>query len=390
MNDWALAFRHTPRIQPRPAPPGRVPANARQGPDPRLGAAAGPGRAWAVLPSLLAAGLLVGAPAFAAEPLVTSAAALFGDEILAEGQGVKVTRAQLDEAMIAFKANVAAQGRAIRPDLHDRLETQMLDRLIATQLFLARATDADKTRGREVGEKFLAELKENAGSEQSFQRQLLTTGMTYEQLHRQLIEQAIVREVIDREIKAGITISDEQIRQYYEANSEKFQQPERARVSHILLATRDPLTGRELGPEAKEAKRKQIEDLAQRARRGEDFAALVKEFSEDPAARDNNGEYTIARAKDDPANAMVPEFERAAFALRPGAISDPVTTPYGYHVLKLHEILPARKLPLAEVKDQIHETLLRLEVEKQLEPYVEKLRREAGVKVHLPRGEPPG
>lgn len=339
---------------------------------------------------LLAATLTCGAPAFAAEPPVTSAAALFGDEILAEGQGVKVTRAQLDEAMIAFKANVAAQGRAIRPDVQDRLETQMLDRLIATQLFLARATDEDKARGREVGEKFLAELKENAGSEQNFQRQLLTTGMTHEQLHRQLIEQAIVREVIDREIKAGITITDEQIRQYYEANSEKLQQPERARVSHILLATRDPLTGRELGPEAREAKRKLCEDLARRARAGENFAALVKEFSEDPAARENQGEYTITRAQDDPANAMVPEFERAAFALRPGAISDPVTTPYGYHVIKLLEILPARKLPLAEVKDQIRETLLRLEVEKQLEPYVEKLRREAGVKVHLPPAANPG
>lgn len=319
------------------------------------------------------------APAAAAQ----TATSLFSEEILAQGRGVKVTRAQLDEAMIAFKANVAAQGRAVRGDLEDQLETQMLERLIATQLMLARATDTDKTKGRETGEQFIAELKKNAGSEEAFRRQLLATGMGYEQFRTQILEQAVVKEVIDREIKARATVTDEQIRNYYETNAHLFDQPELVHVSHILLSTVDPITRLPLPQEHQAAKKEKLAKILERARGGEDFSALVAEYSEDPTVKQNNGEYKFARAQDQAAQAMVAEFEAAAFALAPGQVSDIVTTGYGFHIIKLHEKTPAQRLPLEKVSEQIRETLLRQEVEKQLEPYIERLKKEAGVEIRL-------
>jgi peptidyl-prolyl cis-trans isomerase C len=324
-----------------------------------------------------------------ATPVPKPAASLFGEEILAKGKGLKVTRAQLDEAMIAFKANVAAQGRAVRGELEAQLETQMLERLIATQLMLAKATETDKTKGQAAGEQFIADLKKNAGSEEAFARQLLATGMSYEQFHTQILEQAIVKEVIDREIKAKQTINDEQIKQYYEANGQLFDQPELVRVSHLLLSTVDRLTGQPLSQEQQNAKREKLAKILERARKGDDFTALVKEFSEDPTVKENNGEYKFARARDQAAQAMVAEFEAAAFSLTPGQISDIVTSAYGLHIIKLHEKIPAQKLPLEKVSEQIRETLVRQEVEKQLEPYVEQLKKEAGAEVRLPKASKP-
>ena len=95
--------------------------------------------------------------------------------------------------------------------------------------------------------------------------------------------------------------------------------------------------------EQKAAKRKEMEGLLKRARAGEDFAKLAKEYSEDPGSKDKGGEYTFPRGQ------MVPEFEAAAFSLNTNQVSDIVTTRFGYHIIKLSEKIPAQKVEFAKV-----------------------------------------
>src|SRR5437763_13727165 len=113
------------------------------------------------------------------------------------------------------------------------------------------------------------------------------------------------------------------------------------RASHILIATSDPATGTEMSESEKKAKRKIADDLLKRAKAGEDFAKLAKENSEDPGSKDKGGEYTFPRGQ------MMPEFEAAAFSLNTNQVSDVVTTPYGFHIIKLYEKIPAHKEPYA-------------------------------------------
>src|SRR5260370_23096101 len=159
--------------------------------------------------------------------------------------------------------------------------------------------------------------------------------MWQEERGKNRTEEAPGEGVLEGELKVNVTDAD--VKKFYDDNPAKFEQPEMVRASHILLGTKDQSSGTDLSDDQKKAKRKQIDDILKRARDGEDFAKLAKEYSEDPGSKDKGGEYTFPRGQ------MVPEFEAAAFSLKTNQVSDVVTTQFGYHIIKLSEKLPPKK-----------------------------------------------
>jgi peptidyl-prolyl cis-trans isomerase C len=339
------------------------------------------------------------------QPATTNAAAapksslkttdLFGSKVIAKGKGVEVTRGQLDDDVIRLKTQAAAHGQSIPPDQMALMERQILEQLIQVQLLKSRATDADKAAGKELAEKRFADARKRLGSEEQFNRQLKLMGATGEEVLAKWTESAIAETVLKRELQVNVTDAD--ARKYYDENPGRFEEPETVRASHILLVTTDPKTNAELTDEQKAAKHKQMEGILKRARAGEDFAKLAKEYSEDPGSRDTGGEYKFAR------NRMVPEFEAAAFSLGTNQISDIVTTRYGYHVIKLLEKIPARKIEYDKAASDIKEGLTQQELQKVFPDFVAKLKKDAGVEIlderlkavelpapsALPAGHPP-
>lgn len=291
---------------------------------------------------------------------------LFGDAVVAKGDGVEVKRSQLDSAMVSIKSAAAARGQRMAPEQVRMLEQQVLQRLIQIQLLLGMATDADRTKGKETGEKRLALILKRAGSEETLNRQLKSVGMTHDELRTKMAEEATAEAVLDRELKVAVT--DEELKKFYDENPARFEEPEMVRASHILFGTRDPNTRQSLPEDKKAAKRKQADEVLKKAKAGEDFAALAKEYSDDPGSKDKGGEYTFPRGMMDPA------FESAAFSLNTNQISDIVTSQFGYHIIKLSEKIPAHKVELAKVSDDLKEGLKRREVEKLLPDYIEKLK----------------
>jgi len=312
-------------------------------------------------------------------------AELFGDPVVAKGAGMEIKRSELDAAVMGVKASGATRGQQLGPDQALMLERQVLDRLMQIELLNSKASEADKTKGKEEAKKRYGVILERAGSEENLARQLKSVGMTSDELNRKMADEATAEAVVVRELKAEPTEAD--VKKYYDEFPARFEQPEMAHVSHILLATVDLKTQSPLPEDKKQAKRKLADDLLKRARAGEDFAKLVKENSEDSASLPNNGEYTFPRASADPRRAMVPEFEAAAFALGSNEVSDVVTTQFGYHIIKLKEKKPARKVGLDEtidglkVSEQVRELLKRQNLEKVLPPYVAKLQQDAKVEV---------
>jgi peptidyl-prolyl cis-trans isomerase C len=310
----------------------------------------------------------------AAEPVATSAKQS-PDTVIAKGKAVEVNRRQLDAAVSEFKSNASAQGKTVGPEETAMLETGMLDRLIQTQILLSKATDAEKSKAKAEAAERIQEAKTNAPSEEAFNAQLKSMGATVDQLVQTMSEQVAAEAVILRELK--IDVSDAEIKKFYDDtnNTAKFEEPEMVRASHILLMTQDPKTGQEISKADKEAKHKTMEGLLKRARAGEDFAKLAKEFSEDPGSKDKGGEYTFPRGQ------MVPAFETAAFALKTNEVSDVITTQFGYHIIKLSEHLPAQKVALDKVSPRIKNYLKQQELAKLAPEYMAKIRKEANVEI---------
>jgi parvulin-like peptidyl-prolyl isomerase len=195
-----------------------------------------------------------------------------------------------------------------------------------------------------------------------------------------VVDQAVSEEVVTREVRSQVVVSDDAIHTFYETNKQIFKEPELARLSHIFIATRE-FGGLPLNAEQKQLRKEKAQKLLDRARKGENFAQLAVDSSDDPVVKENKGEYKLARGKDDPRRAMVPEFEKAAFALKPGEISNIVTTEFGFHIIKMHEIVPARIQPLEEVRGRIRDHLMQVELEKRMTPYFANLKKEAAVEI---------
>jgi len=298
---------------------------------------------------------------------------LFADTVVAKGKGVEIKRNQLDEEVIRTKAAYAARGNQPPPELDGRV----LDGLIGSKLILAKATDADKAKAKEVFDTSMATYKKenkitDADFDEKLGTQLRMQGITKDDWLKQQLDQATIPVVLERELKINIT--DAEVKKFYDENPARFEEPEMVRAAHILLGTRDP-SGKELPDDKKAAKRKQMEDILKRARGGEDFAKLAKEYSEDPGSKDKGGEYTFPRGQ------MVPEFEAAAFSMNTNQISDIITTQYGYHIIKLYEKIPAKKAEFDKVAPKIKDMLKGRAIQEKVKDYIDSLKKEAGVEI---------
>jgi peptidyl-prolyl cis-trans isomerase C len=326
------------------------------------------------------AATIAAAPAPAGSPNTPAAGSsapksdnLFPDNTIAKGDGFEIKRSQLDDAVTGIKSTAVARGQAIPSSQMAMMEQQVLDRLIQIQLLLSKASAADKTKGEETTDKRFENVKTRAGTTEALTRQLKSVGMSPEQLRAKMLEEATAEAVLERELKINITDAD--VKKFYDENPAKFEQPEMVRASHILLSTKDASTGGELTEAQKQAKRKLMEDLLKRARAGEDFAKLAKDYTEDPGSKETGGEYTFPRGK------MVPEFEAAAFSLKTNQVSDIVTTQFGYHIIKLSENIPAKKVELAKVSQDIKDYLKGQAVQKLLPDYMEKAKKDSHVEI---------
>jgi parvulin-like peptidyl-prolyl isomerase len=312
---------------------------------------------------------------------VDSEMALFGDPVIAKGKGIEIKRSELDEIVSGAKARAAGEGQ----QLPQGFEVAMLNQIITIQLLSQRANAADKAAGKQESDTQFTNLVERFGSREAFDRQLKMVGMTEESLRSKAAQEAAAKAALKRELNLSVT--DAEVKSYYSNHTSAFEMPERAQARHILLMTIDPSTRAPLSTNSVAAKRKQAEDLLARIKKGEDFATLAKQYSEDPGSKADGGELPKFGRGD-----MVPEFEAAAFSMKAGQVSDIVQSQFGFHIIKLIDKIPAKKYglmepitispnesrtPAAICKEQLEA----LQIRDRAPAFVEKLRTEAAVEI---------
>lgn len=159
--------------------------------------------------------------------------------------------------------------------------------------------------------------------------------------------------VLDRDAaRAKVTVPEADVQRYYSQNLAQYTTPEQVRASHILLSTQG---------KTEADVEKVAQDVLQRAKAGEDFAALARQYSDDPGSKENGGDLDyFSRGR------MVPEFEQAAFNTPPGQITDLVKSQFGFHIIKVVDKRTGATTAIDAVRPQIQDTLAWQRVDQQL------------------------
>ncbi len=165
----------------------------------------------------------------------------------------------------------------------------------------------------------------------------------------------------------------EDIQRYYNENKEQYRRQEEVNVRHILVKTPPPGPDGKPDAAAVEAARKKADDLLKQVKAGGDFAALAKKNSDDPGSKDNGGSYGwVGRGR------FVPEFEKVAFSLQPGQVSDHlVQTTFGFHIIKVDDKHSAELQPLEQVRAQIEPVVRQQKAARQAENLASSLQSQA-------------
>ncbi|MCS7235739.1 MAG: peptidylprolyl isomerase [Armatimonadota bacterium] len=253
---------------------------------------------------------------------------------------------------VDFSKGEAARQRA-------QVARSVLDQLIERTLILQEARRTGKLASDLEVEERLRQIAQAFPSTQEFERALQQQGISRAELRERVRFELTVRRLLG-EVKVP-AVSEQEARSYFEAHRAGFDEPERVRVRHILLRT--------------EAEARVV---VARLRAGEPFDRLARELSQDPGSRDRGGDLGLVAP-----GQTVPEFERAAFSLRPGQTSDPVQTSFGYHVIQVTERLPAKKATWDTARAQVVELLRENKRREAFEAWVKDLRKRAKVVVHL-------
>ena len=180
----------------------------------------------------------------------------------------------------------------------------------------------------------------------------------------QVPERRVVRyALVDvNQIRHSLQVSDDVLKQQYQANIQQYQVPNRVHVEHILF-----MTVGKTDAEVEEIKKK-AEDVLKQVKKGEKFEDLAKKYSEDPGSKDKGGDLSwITQGQ------TVPEFEKTAFSLSPGQVSDLVKTQYGFHIIKVLEKETAHTKPFEEVKDSLRANFLPTQADKEASAIADQL-----------------
>ena len=175
---------------------------------------------------------------------------------------------------------------------------------------------------------------------------------------RQVKEQLMLQTLLQEEISAKVQVPEGDVQVYYEGHPEEFSR-DRLRAGHILVATEG-----------------EAQQVLERLKGKEGFEALARRHSLDKASGAKGGDLgTVERGK------MVPEFEKAAYALKVGEVSAPVKTRFGYHIIRVNGRERRPVAPFAEAREELQQRLLGERQQAAFEAFVDGLKQQATVEV---------
>lgn len=248
---------------------------------------------------------------------------------------------------------------------------ELLRDLIDQQLLLSRGKQLDITAETELVKQLDAMRKQyHLDTMEDLQKAAEAQGVNWQDFKATMRNHIISQLVIRQEVGSKINISPSEVRAYYDAHKDEFNQPEQERLSEILIPTADPDNAAQVA----EAKTK-ADDAEAKLKGGEDFATLAKAVSGGMTA-DNGGDLGVFRR-----GQLAKELEDATFDLKTGEHTAPIRTKQGWIILKVTDHTAAGLQPLKDVEDQVENVIGMQKMQPALRAYLTKLRENAFIEI---------
>ncbi|MFO8064194.1 MAG: peptidylprolyl isomerase [Spirochaetia bacterium] len=292
-----------------------------------------------------------------------------GDGPVAIVNGVEVSNTRFEDAIERNEMQMRqqAQGQEIPEQQLNEMKSQVLEGMINEELLYQVAQENDVGASEEAVEEQIDQYKGQYGDD-GFASALQNAGMDEDQLRDEIQRSLTIQNLIEQEVGSEMEVTEEEQREFYDENTEMFEQDERITASHILISTEEAETD-----EADQEARERAEELRSELEDGADFGELAEEHSEGPSASREGSLGEVSRGQ------MVPAFEEAAFALEPGEISDVVETQFGYHIIKVDDKSEGGTTPYEEAQGQIGQYLQQQKQQEAIQGYLDELKEDAEI-----------
>ena len=292
----------------------------------------------------------------------TEAAPSDPKEVVAKVGNAVITRADLNRAVAVFMRQ-NPPGQQLTAEQTTQVDNYLLEQLIAADLLYQAGQKVEvKDLEKQIDEK-VAQGKARFATTEEFDKALKAQDLDEKLLREYTRKEILVNNLIEKEIVPKVTVSDEEIKKFYDDNKDRyFHKPEQVRASHILIGVDEKADA-----ETKKKAKEKAEALLKEIKAGKDFAELAKANSTCPSSAQGGDLGFFGKGQ------MVPSFEQAAFGLKPGEVSGVVETQFGYHIIKLTDKKPAENITLDEAKPKIVELLKNQKIQTKVAEYIKEL-----------------
>jgi len=284
--------------------------------------------------------------------------------------GTEISEAKIQQVMMGMARASGAPVEMLPPQIKAQLRAKSEDHAISRALLQQYAAkNSIAIDGEKVNQRYQAFIGSlPPGSSEKDLPKLL--GATAEQMKKELEVDVAIDSIIER-LRGELKPDDAAIKQFFDANKARYTTPDQASASHILLRVAPTAT-----PEQVAEVKKKADGLVAEARKGDAkaFAILADKNSQDPSVARNHGDMNWF-AKE----TMVPEFAEVAFKLKPGEVSDPVKTQFGFHVIRGQGLRKAGTRTLDEVKAEIEQQLTEQKLGARVDALVSEMRSAAKI-----------
>jgi len=266
------------------------------------------------------------------------------DQIIAKVDYNVITESELAEAMQPSLRQIKEN---YPPEEWDQriqeIRRQILNQMINEFVCLRFARDNEIEATDAEVEATILNLRENAGilDDETFKKELAKEGITLEELKRNLGKQTIVRRVLRSEIYSKIRVTETEIKEFYNANRDRYLSRAKVRVAVLMIDTENT------GLLSKAAAERKIYEAWEKLKNGADFSELVKDYSDGPERESGGDIGFIEEGK------VLPVVEKTAFQMSEGQFSEPLETGFGWVIVKVLEKVESGLKPLAEFRDEL-------------------------------------